>query len=130
MQDEGAGSTVAARERIATNIRKGVLEYCVLAVLADRDCYGLELAEALVERGLSASEGSLYPLLARMRQSGAVATRWESAEGNRRRRYYTLTGHGHRQLRVFAQVWQELSPQVAALVRDSPIPDSTKEDPT
>ena len=47
-----------ARERIATNIRKGVLEYCVLALLARREMYGLELADDLVERGLTASEGA------------------------------------------------------------------------
>jgi len=118
-----------SRERIATNIRKGVLEYCVLALLADRDCYGLELAEALVERGLSASEGSLYPLLARMRQAGTVDTRWEASAGSRRRRYYTLTCQGHRQLGLFVGVWHDLSPQVDALVRDTAAPDPTKEDP-
>ena len=124
----GAAETEATRERIATNIRKGVLEYCVLAILADRDCYGLELAEALVERGLSASEGSLYPLLARMRQAGAVETRWATSAGTRRRRYYTLTCHGHRQLGVFAQVWRELSPQVDTLVRGAAAPAQAQED--
>lgn len=118
-----------SRERIATNIRKGVLEYCVLAVLAERDCYGLELAESLVERGLSASEGSLYPLLARMRQAGTVETRWESSTGTRRRRYYTLTCQGHRQLAVFAQVWRGISPQVDQLVRDA-TGQSPRKDPT
>lgn len=128
MQDGEAAETEATRERIATNIRKGVLEYCVLAVLADRDCYGLELAETLVDRGLSASEGSLYPLLARMRQTGAVETRWESSVGTRRRRYYTLTCHGHRQLGLFAQVWRDLRPQVDTLVRAAVVPDPTQED--
>ena len=55
------------REKIATNIRKGVLEYCVLGSLASEDKYGLELAEELTKLHLTAGEGSLYPLLARMK---------------------------------------------------------------
>ncbi|MGO1543570.1 MAG: PadR family transcriptional regulator [Gulosibacter sp.] len=105
-------------ERIATNIRKGVLEYCVLALLSQREMYGLELANQLVERHLTASEGSLYPLLTRMRNSGSVATRWDTPDTGRARRYYTLTDEGHRQLRVFAEVWSTIAPQVGALLEE------------
>lgn len=104
-------------ERIATNIRKGVLEYCVLALLSHREMYGLELANALVERRLTASEGSLYPLLARMREAGAVETRWESPQGGRARRYYAITDTGQAQLGVFVEVWGDISGQVNQLVR-------------
>lgn len=106
-------------ERIATNIRKGVLEYCVLAMLSRRDMYGLELANELVARDLSASEGSLYPLLARMREGGSVETRWESAEstgGSRPRRYYAITTRGAELLTVFAEVWGGLAPKVEDLL--------------
>ena len=99
-------------ERIATNIRKGVLEYCVLALLAQRDMYGLELADALVARDLTASEGSLYPLLARMQQSGVVTSRRETSEGSRPRKYYAVTTEGRAQLDLFAEVWGRLSRQV------------------
>ncbi|ALJ21039.1 PadR family transcriptional regulator [Microbacterium sp. No. 7] len=108
-----------ASERMATNIRKGVLEFCVLALLSGRDMYGLELAETLVERGLTASEGSLYPLLARMRESGAVETRWEPGDGTRARRYYAITSAGRAQLATFRAVWQTLSPRVAELLDDA-----------
>ena len=103
-------------ERIATNIRKGVLEYCVLAKLAQRDMYGLELADSLVSRGLTASEGSLYPLLARMRDSGTVDTRWEVPEGARGRRYYSVTPEGHAALAEFTAVWRALALQVDELL--------------
>lgn len=109
----------SAGEKIATNIRKGVLEYCVLALLSQREMYGLELANALVERGLTASEGSLYPLLARLREAGAVETRWQSAGepgGGRARRYYAITAAGTSQLERFAEVWNELSAQVGQLL--------------
>ncbi|MFT4220188.1 MAG: PadR family transcriptional regulator [Microbacterium sp.] len=105
-------------ERIATNIRKGVLEFCVLALLARREMYGLQLADELVERGLTASEGSLYPLLARMRDTGSVSTRWESAASGRPRRYYAVTDRGRDQLRTFAAVWQTIVPQVGALLKE------------
>lgn len=111
----------AQTERIATNLRKGVLEYCVLALLQTRDMYGLELANALMERGLSASEGSLYPLLARMREAGAVDTRWEQpAEtgGTRPRRYYAITDRGRELLVVFAGVWQGIAAEVDTLITD------------
>lgn len=105
-----------AEERIATNIRKGVLEYCVLALLATRDMYGLELAHTLTERGLTASEGSLYPLLSRMREARAVETRLETPTGGRTRRYYAITAEGEAQLALFATVWNDISAQVNELL--------------
>jgi PadR family transcriptional regulator PadR len=106
------------RERITTNIRKGVLEYCVLALLSRRDMYGLELADWLTAHGLTASEGSLYPLLARMRQAGTVETRWLTPERGHARRYYTITAQGRAQLRVFAAVWREIQPHVNELIAE------------
>ncbi|MGB4137621.1 MAG: PadR family transcriptional regulator [Microbacterium sp.] len=103
-------------ERIATNLRKGVLEYCVLALLAESERYGLELATDLQARGLIASEGSLYPLLARMRDGGVVDTRTEAVGGGRPRRYYTITPAGTAQLRVFAGVWRTLGAEVDAVL--------------
>lgn len=105
-----------AHERIATNIRKGVLEFCVLSLLSRRDMYGLELADALVERGLSASEGSLYPLLARMQQAGLVGSRREASTSGRPRKYYEITADGATHLAAFAQVWGRIAPQVAELL--------------
>lgn len=105
-------------DRIATNIRKGVLEYCVLALLAQREMYGLELADDLVSRGLTAGEGSLYPLLARMRDADTVDTRWDTPETGRPRRYYTITPTGRAHLRTFAQVWSGIAPQVDDLLKE------------
>lgn len=111
----------ALGDRIATNLRKGVLEYCVLALLSRRDMYGLELANALMERGLSASEGSLYPLLARMREAGAVDTRWEQPEqsgGTRPRRYYAITARGRETLELFSGIWRGIATEVDTLITE------------
>ncbi|MFE6996563.1 PadR family transcriptional regulator [Microbacterium sp. NPDC057659] len=103
-------------ERIATNLRKGVLEYCVLALLATSERYGLELATDLQARRLIASEGSLYPLLTRMRENGLVDTRTEAVGGGRPRRYYTITAAGSAQLRVFTDVWRSIGAEVDAVL--------------
>lgn len=107
-------------DRIATNIRKGVLEYCVLALLAQREMYGLELADDLVSRGLTAGEGSLYPLLARMRDAGVVTTHWVAPETGRARRYYAITDTGRTQLRTFADIWATTASQVDDLLKEKP----------
>lgn len=103
-------------ERIATNLRKGVLEYCVLGLLADAERYGLELGSDLQRRGLIASEGSLYPLLARMRESGLVDTRTEAVGDGRPRRYYTITPLGQEQLTLFADIWRTLGDEVDTII--------------
>lgn len=103
-------------EKIATNLRKGVLEYCVLALLRGGEMYGLEIANELMKRELSASEGSLYPLLARLKSSGSVDTRWDQVAGTRSRKYYSLTAHGRQQLDTFETVWNEIRGQVDSLL--------------
>ena len=108
-----------AQERIATNIRKGVLEFCVLSLLARRSMYGLELADELIARELTASEGSLYPLLARMQQAGLVGSRREAVGGGRPRKYYDITDAGRSQLSAFAGVWARIAPQVAELLKET-----------
>lgn len=103
-------------EKIATNLRKGVLEYCVLALLRQGEMYGLEIANELMGRELTASEGSLYPLLARMKSSGSVDTRWDQVAGSRSRKYYAITVHGQQQLANFEAVWNEIRGQVDGLL--------------
>ena len=78
----------------------------------------IELAGELVERGLTASEGSLYPLLARMLASRLVDTRWETVDGGRPRKYYAVTTAGLEGLQRFTEVWRSISPEVNKLVKE------------
>lgn len=98
--------------RIATNLRKGVLEFCVLGLLVDEPRYGLDLAQSLHQSGLIASDGSLYPLLTRLRDAGFVETAWSQGENGRPRRYYEVTAAGRRYLAEFRQQWTPLSATV------------------
>jgi PadR family transcriptional regulator PadR len=92
-------------EKILTNLRKGVLEFCVLSAIADTPRYGRDLARSLGERGLLASEGTLYPLLSRMRDTGYVETHLTDPDEGRQRRYYALTTEGRTRLDAFRGAW-------------------------
>lgn len=82
-------------------------EQCVLALLTTGERYGFELARELGERGqIIASEGTLYPLLARLRRNGLVETSWRESTSGPPRRYYRLTGDGELALASFRKQWR------------------------
>ena len=88
-------------------VRRGVAEQCVLALLTRGEKYGFELARELAERGqIIASEGTLYPLLARLRRNGLVQTSWRESTSGPPRRYYHLTSDGELSLAGFKKQWR------------------------
>jgi PadR family transcriptional regulator PadR len=86
-------------------LRRGAAEYCVLALLAQRERYGFELAQELSRAELLAGEGTVYPLLSRLRRHGWVDTNWRESSQGPPRRYYRLTEDGRSALRRFAAEW-------------------------
>ncbi|MGN7701590.1 PadR family transcriptional regulator [Cellulosimicrobium sp. 22601] len=106
---------VPTPDMVLTQLRKGVVEYCVLACLREAPAYGLELVERLGARGvLLTSDGTLYPLLSRMRQQGWVTTELAASPLGPPRRYYVLTPEGSAALGVFADTWARFSADVDA----------------
>lgn len=102
---------------VLANLRRGTLEYCVLASLADGPLYGLDIARRLGRvPGLFESEGTLYPLLARLRRSGWVTTRLQESEAGAARRYYDLTAEGRLACESFRDVWAEFSRGVTSVL--------------
>lgn len=89
-----------------TQMRRGTLQYCVLALLADEERYAFDLVRRLSDvDGMVTSEGTIYPLLSRLRRDGLVESVWrESAEGPPRR-YYHLTDSGRAALAGFTREW-------------------------
>jgi PadR family transcriptional regulator len=88
-------------------VRRGVAEHCVLALLGTGEKYGFELARELGTRGqIIASEGTLYPLLARLRRNGLVETSWQESNAGPPRRYYRLTSDGELALATFRKQWR------------------------
>src|SRR5215472_4764048 len=99
---------VAADKRtgLLAQMRRGALEYCVLALLAGRERYGLELVQNLAEvEGMVTSEGTIYPLLTRLRKDGEVETFWQESNSGPPRRYYRITPKGVRALSGFRSEW-------------------------
>ena len=100
-----------------SQLRKGALEYCVLALLRDGQRYGFELVRTLSETdGLLISEGTIYPLLSRLRRDELVSTSWQESEAGPPRRYYQLTDAGQRALADFSEEWARFRDAVDALV--------------
>lgn len=95
-----------------TQLRRGVLEHAVLALVEARERYGYDLVVELSESGLVASEGSVYPLLARLRADELVVTTWQESESGPPRRYYRLTPAGRAALGEFRESWARFSAAV------------------
>jgi PadR family transcriptional regulator PadR len=96
----------AGGARALTQLRRGVLEYCVLALLLERPRYGFDLVRELGEAdGLLTSEGTIYPLLSRLRREGSVTTSWQESDAGPPRKYYALTDDGRTALTRFTQDW-------------------------
>jgi PadR family transcriptional regulator, regulatory protein PadR len=93
--------------KLLSQLRRGSIQYCVLALLRDEDRYGFELTRALAESdGLVTSEGTVYPLLARLRHEGLVDTSWRESTQGPPRRYYRLTPDGREALDAFVAQWR------------------------
>lgn len=101
----------------ATELRRGVLGPCVLALLAERPRFGLELVRDLSHAdGLLTSEGTVYPLLNRLRDAGWVTSRWKHEGDQRPRRYYSITGQGRDHLAAFRAEWSAFATAVDAVL--------------
>jgi PadR family transcriptional regulator, regulatory protein PadR len=100
-----------------SQLRRGVLEFCVLALLRDEERYSFEIVRALGDvEGLVTSEGTLYPLLSRLRKDGVVTTTWRESSAGPPRRYYRLTARGREQLEAFTAEWGRFRTSVDLLL--------------
>lgn len=81
-------------ENIKSQMRKGVLEYCILSLLKRGDSYATSLISDLKEADMIVVEGTLYPLLTRLKNQGLLAYRWEESTQGPPRKYYSLTNKG------------------------------------
>lgn len=97
-------------------MRKGVLEMCVLAVIAGRETYPPEIIEKLEGTNLLVKEGTLYPLLIRLKNDGLVDYIWREGVKGPPRKYFTITEDGKKFLEELAKGWQELVDAVSQAV--------------
>lgn len=107
-------------------LRKGVVEFAILALLETEPMYGWQLSQQLIDRGgFIASIGTLYPVLSRLRGKGWVSTYDEASESGPSRRYYRLTAEGTARLGDFRSQWSIFSAALNTLV-GSPPPGATE----
>lgn len=102
-----------------TQLRKGGLELAVLLLLSRHRLYGLELINSLGEAGFPVSEGTIYPLLARLSSQGMVAAEWVTGDSGHPRKYYRLTGPGADQAARMARQFMEFAEAMGRLVAGS-----------
>lgn len=95
-------------EEAKTQMRRGVLEYCILSVLRKGDSYVAPLLQELKEAQMIVVEGTLYPLLTREKNQGLLTYRWEESPSGPPRKYYSLTEKGCQALAVMDEAWGDL----------------------
>ena len=106
-----------------TQLRKGLAELAVLAVLAQEEAYGYRIVERLQALdGLALSESTVYPILTRLAREGLLAVRTEASPAGPTRRYYRLTQEGRRRLRDLAESWRRVSGSLASLLEEGAQP--------
>lgn len=103
---------------IQKQMRKGVIELCVLTVLRKKEAYPSEIIEALKEHNFHLLEGTLYPLLTRLKKYGWIDYRWEESEVGPPRKYFMITNLGEKFYRELKSSWLELSNSVANIVNN------------
>ncbi|MCF8258458.1 MAG: PadR family transcriptional regulator [Flavobacteriales bacterium] len=101
-------------EKARSQMRKGVLEYCILSIIKNNEAYASDILDRLKEAELIVVEGTLYPLLTRLKNDGLLNYRWEESTSGPPRKYYGLTDEGQDFLKELDTAWTEL---VAAVAR-------------
>jgi PadR family transcriptional regulator PadR len=95
-------------ENSKAQLRKGILEFCILSILAKGDAYASDIISALKDAKLIVVEGTLYPLLMRLKNEGLLTYRWEESKNGPPRKYYKLTPEGEIFLEQLKKAWEEL----------------------
>jgi PadR family transcriptional regulator PadR len=95
-------------ENTKAQMRKGILEYCILSVLSGSSCYASDIIKELKEARVIVVEGTLYPLLTRLKNAGLLSYRWEESQQGPPRKYYELTTEGKEYLADLDRSWDEL----------------------
>jgi PadR family transcriptional regulator PadR len=95
-------------ENIKAQMRKGVLEYCILSILRKGDSYVSPLIAELKAAKMIVVEGTLYPLLTRQKNQGLLSYRWEESPSGPPRKYYSLTEKGKKALEFMDDAWKDV----------------------
>ena len=103
---------------IKSQMRKGLLEYCILSIISRQEAYASDILETLKESRLLVVEGTLYPLLTRMKNEGLLAYRWQESTGGPPRKYYALTQQGQDLLAQLDNEWQSICQSINQIINN------------
>jgi PadR family transcriptional regulator PadR len=106
-------------ENTKAQMRKGVLEFCILSILSDGEHYPTEIIERMKQAKLLVVEGTLYPLLTRLKNDGLLSYRWEESTSGPPRKYFTLTAEGKTNLASLLESWTELTDSVNQIIKQT-----------
>ena len=104
-------------ENTKAQMRKGVLEYCILHILSKGEAYPSDIIETLRKNKLIIVEGTLYPLLTRLKNAQLLSYRWEESTSGPPRKYYKLTPSGEQFLQELASTWKHLETTVKNITK-------------
>lgn len=107
-------------ENTQTQMRKGILEYCILAIISRGEIYASDIIAELKAAKLLVVEGTLYPLLTRLKNNGLLSYNWVESTSGPPRKYYQLTPEGLVLLRQLDKTWQELSFAIEISLKKQP----------
>lgn len=102
-------------EKLRTQMRKGMIEFCVLLLIEKGDAYASEIIAGLKDAQMIVVEGTLYPLLTRLKNDGLLTYRWEESTAGPPRKYYMMTEAGQAFLSMLGKAWDELSDTIHRL---------------
>lgn len=106
-------------ENTKAQMRKGVLEFCILSILSDGEHYPTEIIERMKNARLLVVEGTLYPLLTRLKNDGLLSYRWVESQSGPPRKYFTLTDEGKTFLKELVDGWKELTDSVNQILEQT-----------
>jgi PadR family transcriptional regulator PadR len=105
-------------ENTKAQMRKGILEFCILGLISQQEMYVSDLIEELKKGKLDVVEGTLYPLLTRLKNSEFLSYRWEESTGGPPRKYYRITEKGKIFLAELQNTWNELTNSVNKITQN------------
>ncbi|MGA0444818.1 MAG: PadR family transcriptional regulator [Flavobacteriaceae bacterium] len=104
-------------ENTTAQMRKGILEFCILSLIAGRDLYSSDILEALKKGKMLVVEGTVYPLLTRLKNADLLQYRWEESTSGPPRKYYSITSKGETFLAELKSAWDELNKAVTSITK-------------
>jgi len=106
-------------ENTQIQMRKGILEFCILQIISRGEVYASDMLEELTSARIMVVEGTLYPLLTRLRKAGLVDYKWVESSSGPPRKYYTITKTGSEFLESLQTTWQELVDSTGQIISNN-----------